>query len=178
MGRSYTVKDHRALIADIRQRVPGCSIATDVIVGFPGETSAQFQATFDLLAELRFDAVHIAKYSPRPGTPAAKLDDDVPLEEKERRRTVLEELQTRIGGEINATLLHRNAEVLTEGRRRGRWMGRTVTNKLVFFEDTIDRRGQLVDVHVLWAGPWSLVGEPVDDRPHNPPADSAQQADA
>jgi tRNA-2-methylthio-N6-dimethylallyladenosine synthase len=71
MGRQYTVETYRALIANIRQRVPGCSIATDVIVGFPAETREQFQSTHDLLAELRFDAVHIAKYSPRPGKGAA-----------------------------------------------------------------------------------------------------------
>jgi tRNA-2-methylthio-N6-dimethylallyladenosine synthase len=164
MGRRYTIAAYRALIADIRQRVPGCSIVTDVIVGFPGETAAQFQATYDLLSELRFDAVHIAKYSARPGTPAAQLDDDVPSGEKERRRSLLEELQARIAGDVNAAILHSNVEVLVEGRRRGRWMGRTETNKLVFFEDTADRRGQLVDVRVLWTGPWSLVGEPADCR--------------
>ncbi len=171
MGRSYTVDAYRALLGEIRQRVPGCSIATDIIVGFPGETPGQFQATYDLLAELRFDTVHIAKYSPRPGTPAAKLEDDVPPEEKERRHALLEELQTRIGGEINAALLNQSVEILTEGRRRNRWMGRTVTNKLVFFEDSIERRGQLLDVRILWTGPWSLVGEPADassPQPANP----------
>ena len=162
MGRNYTVESFRALIAEIRERVPGCSVATDVIVGFPGETPDQFRATYDLLQQLRFDAVHIAKYSPRPATAAAKLEDDVPAEEKERRRALLEALQTRIAGEINAALLNRGLEVLTEGRRRRRWMGRTVTNKIVFFEDSADRRGQLVNVRVFWAGPWSLVGEPED----------------
>jgi tRNA-2-methylthio-N6-dimethylallyladenosine synthase len=72
----------------------------------------------------------------------------------------LEELQTRIASEINAGLLNQTVEVLTEGRRRNRWMGRTVTNKLVFFEDAMDRCGQLLGVRIGWAGPWSLVGEP------------------
>ena len=159
MGRNYTVAHYRQLVATIREQVPGSSIATDVIVGFPGESEAQFQGTCDLLAELRFDSVHIAKYSPRPGTPAMRLPDDVPPAEKERRRVLVEELQTRISREIHAALLGRTVEVLVEERQRGRWKGRTVTNKLVFFDDDRDRRGQLVPVRITWAGPWSLRGE-------------------
>nr|MBC7244791.1 tRNA (N6-isopentenyl adenosine(37)-C2)-methylthiotransferase MiaB [Chloroflexota bacterium] len=158
MGRHYTVAQYRSLIAAIRERIPSCSIATDVIVGFPGESNAQFQATCDLIASLRFDAVHIAKYSPRPGTPAARLPDDVPPEEKERRRALLEELQTQISSEINAALLGQCVEVLVEEQHRGRWRGRTVTNKLVFFADAADRRGQLVTVEITHTGPWSLLG--------------------
>jgi tRNA-2-methylthio-N6-dimethylallyladenosine synthase len=178
MGRNYTVDAYRCLIAGIRQRVPACSIATDVIVGFPGETTVQFQATYDLLEQLRFDAVHIAKYSARPGTAAAKLDDDVPAEEKERRRALLEELQTEIVAQINAALLNQSVEVLVEGRRRGRWMARTVTNKLVFFEDTIDRRGQLLDVRIRWTGPWSLLGEPVPRSPGHAIEPTADRTDS
>jgi tRNA-2-methylthio-N6-dimethylallyladenosine synthase len=159
MGRGYTVARYRRLVAAIREGVPGCSIATDIIVGFPAETEAQFQATYDLLAELRFASVHIAKYSPRPGTPAALLADDVAPAEKERRRALLEELQTRISSEIHAALLGQTVEILVEERQRGRWKGRTVTNKLVFFEDAGDRRGQLARVRITWAGPWSLRGE-------------------
>lgn len=159
MGRRYTVAQYRSLIAAIRERIPSCSIATDVIVGFPGESVAQFQATYDLVESLRFDAVHIAKYSPRPGTPAARLPDDVPPEEKERRRTLLEKLQTQIAAEINAALMGQRVEVLVEEPHRGRWKGRTVTNKLVFFEDTTDHRGQLVTVEITHTGPWSLLGK-------------------
>jgi tRNA-2-methylthio-N6-dimethylallyladenosine synthase len=159
MGRGYTVARYRQLVAAIREGVPGSSIATDVIVGFPGETEAQFHATHALLEELRFDGVHIAKYSPRPGTPAARLADDVQSAEKERRRALLEELQTRISSEIHAAMLGQTAEILVEERQRGRWKGRTVTNKLVFFEDAADRRGQLARVRITWAGPWSLRGD-------------------
>jgi len=158
MGRNYTVAEYHELVATIREQVPGCSIATDVIVGFPGEDEAQFQGTYDLLASLRFDAVHIARYSPRPGTPAARLPDDVPAGEKERRRALLEELQTQIAAEINATLQQDTVEVWVEERRRGKWKGRTVTNKLVFFEDGADWRGRLAKVQITWAGPWSMQG--------------------
>ena len=164
MGRGYTAAEFRDLVHRIRQTIPGVSIATDVIVGFPGESEAQFQHTLDLLEELRFDVVHVAAYSPRPGTPAARLPDDVPPEEKERRRRAVEKLQERIAGEINARLLGQTVEVLVEGRRKGRWKGRTRTNKLVFFEGCRrdDYMGKLVQVHITWTGPWSLIGEVVD----------------
>jgi tRNA-2-methylthio-N6-dimethylallyladenosine synthase len=165
MARGYTVADYQALIAGIRARIPGCSVATDVIVGFPGETEAQFEATYRLLEELRFDAVHAAAYSERPGTPAARLVDDVPLEEKLRRRAALDDLQAEIVAELNAPLLGQVVEVLVEDKRKGRWGGRTTTNKLVFFDDAArperrsDRRGQLVSVRITWTGPWSMIGE-------------------
>ena len=159
MGRGYTVAEYHALIAGIRERIPGCSIATDVIVGFPGETEAQYQATYRLLEELRFDAVHCAAYSVRPGTPAAQLADDVPQAEKERRRQAIDDLQARIVGEINAQFLGQRVEVLVEDKRKGRWGGRTATNKLVFFEDEgREWRGELASVRVTWTGPWSMIG--------------------
>jgi len=160
MGRGYTVAQYRALVATIRRRIPASSIATDVIVGFPGETQAQFEGTYRLLEELRFDAVHVAAYSERAGTPAARLADDVPAEEKERRRQAVESLQARIVGEINARLMGQTVQVLVEDRRKGRWGGRTPTNKLVFTADTgDDPRGRVVPVRVTWTGPWSLIGE-------------------
>ncbi len=161
MCRGYTADDYRRLVARIRQTIPGVSIATDVIVGFPGETEAQFQRTVDLLAELRLDKAHIARYSPRPQTLAARrYADDVPAEEKERRRQVLDELQTRITTGLNARLLGQTVEVLVEGEKKGRWWGRTRSDRLVFFADERDRRGQLVTVRIIWTGPWSLIGEP------------------
>jgi tRNA-2-methylthio-N6-dimethylallyladenosine synthase len=166
MGRGYTVAQYRELIARIRAGLGVCSIATDVIVGFPGETEAQFEATYHLLEELRFDAVHVAAYSERPGTPAAMLEDDVPQPDKERRRQAIEELQARIVGEINARLAGQTVTVLVEERQpashggRGRWGGRTETNKLVFFEDEgQDWRGKLARVRITWTGPWSMIGE-------------------
>ncbi len=159
MGRNYTATEFRDLVVSIREHVPGCSIATDVIVGFPGESEAQFQRTYDLLSSVRFDGVHIAKYSPRPGTPAARLCDDVPATEKEERRRRLEALETRVAGEINAKLLEHTVQVLVEERRRGKWKGRTTTNKLVFFESDQDWQGRLADVRVVWTGPWSMQGE-------------------
>jgi tRNA-2-methylthio-N6-dimethylallyladenosine synthase len=172
MGRGYTVAEYRDLIGRIRRAMPGTrampdaparpgvGLATDVIVGFPGETEAQYEATYGLLEELRFDMVHVAAYSPRPGTPAELLPDDVPAEEKERRRRAVDALQERIVGEINAQLWGQTVEVLVEGRHKGKWRGRTRTNKLVFFDvDEGDWTGQLAQVRITRAGPWSMQGE-------------------
>ena len=158
MGRRYTVSQYRRLLAKIRARIPDVSLATDVIVGFPGETEEEFGGTYRLLEEERFDVVHVAAYSPRPGTPAARLPDDLPPEEKERRRRALEELQANIAEEINQALLGETLEILVEERRKGKWKGRTRTNKLVFFPDDNDWRGKLAPVQITWAGPWSMQG--------------------
>ncbi len=162
MRRGYTVAAYRQLVARIRELIPGVSIATDVIVGFPRETLAQFQHTYDLLADLRLDKAHIARYSPRPLTVATRtLEDDVPEEEKERRRKALDELQAEILTEKNARYLNETIEILVEGKqeRTGRWFGRTRTDRLVFFEAPGDWLGRMAQVNVTWAGPWSLVGE-------------------
>ena len=170
MGRGYTADAYRDLVARIRTAMPGGGLATDVIVGFPGETEAQYQATYRLLEELRFDMVHVAAYSPRPDTPAERLVDNVLPEEKERRRSAVDRLQEQIVGEINAQLLGQTVEVLVEGRHKGKWRGRTRTNKLVFFDvDDQDRTGQLVPVRITRTGPWSMQGEadPAVDRPNS-----------
>ena len=160
MSRGYTAAQFCDLVDRIRTAMPGVGLATDVIVGFPGETEAQFEATYRLLEELRFDMVHVAAYSPRPGTPAARLADDVPPEEKERRRQAVDDLQEQIVGEINAALLGQTVEVLVEERHKGKWRGRTRTNKLVFFDTgQEDWTGQLVQVHIVKTGPWSMQGE-------------------
>jgi tRNA-2-methylthio-N6-dimethylallyladenosine synthase len=166
MRRGYTAEDYRRLVERIRRRIPGASIATDIIVGFPGETEAQFHRTYDLLADLRLDVAHLARYSPRPGTVAARtMSDDVPEEEKQRRFRLLENLQAGIASELNQKSLGQTVEVLVEDQPRGRWRGRTRTNRLVFFESPQDWRGQRVPVRVEWAGPWSLIGTPADPHP-------------
>jgi tRNA-2-methylthio-N6-dimethylallyladenosine synthase len=160
MLRRYTTAQYRELVAKIRERIPNVALATDVIVGFPGETEKQFMNTYDLLREIRFDVVHVAAYSPRPGTAASRLPDDVPPQEKEQRRKAVEELQKQIAGEINARLLGQVVEMLVEERHKGKWRGRTRTNKLVFFEDEGDWRGKLAQVQITWTGPWSMQGSP------------------
>jgi tRNA-2-methylthio-N6-dimethylallyladenosine synthase len=157
MRRGYTQADYRQIVQKIRARLPGGSIATDIIVGFPGETEAQFMQTYRILEELRLDVAHLARYSTRPGTVAERrFADDVPVEEKMRRFRMLEELQEKIVGEINSHYLGQKVEVLFEDKVRGRWRGRTPTNKLVFVESEADLRGKVLPVSVTWTGPWSM----------------------
>lgn len=160
MKRGYTVEAYRQLIAKIRERIPGASIATDIIVGFPGESDAQFENTYQLLEDLRMDVAHLARYSPRAGTYSArKLTDDVPEEIKMERFRRLEALQEKISSEINARSLGERVNVLFEEKKRNRWRGRTPTNKLVFVESNEDLLGQERDVLIEWTGPWSMIGK-------------------
>ncbi|HEX7589275.1 MAG TPA: tRNA (N6-isopentenyl adenosine(37)-C2)-methylthiotransferase MiaB [Anaerolineae bacterium] len=160
MKRGYTVDDYRALVERIRARVPNAGIATDIIVGMPGETEQQFQATYDLLGELELDVAHVAMFSPRPNTVAVRWADDVPAEEKERRRKAIDDQQAEILTRINAKYLGQTFEVLVEEKNKQRWKGRTSSNKLVFFEDdTRDWKGRLANVKIDWTGPWSMIGK-------------------
>ena len=160
MKRRYTREEYCELVYRIREKIPGVAVHTDIIVGFPGETEEQFQNTYDVLAELKLDKAHVACYSPRPNTvSAAIMEDDVPADEKGRRRKALDDLQEQIVGEINGQLLGQTVEILVEDKHRGKWRGRTRTNKLVFFKDDRDWRGQLVDVRITWTGPWSMQAE-------------------
>jgi len=157
MKRGYTQEDYRNLVGRIREHIPGVSVATDVIVGFPGESEAQFMRSYQLLADLKLDVAHLARYSPRPGTVSARrMPDDVPDDEKMHRFRLLEELQAGIAAEINARYLGQEVEVLFEEKIKGRWKGRTPTNKLVFVETDEDLRGRVVPVTITWAGPWSM----------------------
>lgn len=176
MKRGYTQADYRALVERIRARIPDVAINTDIIVGFPGETPAQFDQTLNLLADLKLDKVHIAKYSPRPQTVSARtMDDDVPEAEKERRRKALDDQQAEICAEINGRYLGRTVSVLVEDRQDGRWRGRTPQNKLVFFEDaTADLRGRLLDVEIVWTGPWWMLGR-LPGAAHPAPAPFASE---
>jgi tRNA-2-methylthio-N6-dimethylallyladenosine synthase len=157
MKRGYTQQEYRDLVAKIRERIPGCSIATDIIVGFPGESEEQFMETYRVLADLKLDVAHLARYSPRAGTVSARrMDDDVPDEEKRRRFHLLEGLQEGIVAEINAQMLGQQVEVLFEEKVKGRWKGRTPTNKLVFVESDENLQGRILPVTVTWTGPWSM----------------------
>jgi tRNA-2-methylthio-N6-dimethylallyladenosine synthase len=159
MKRGYVVDNYRQLIGRLRERMPEIGLSTDVIVGFPGETEAEFDNTLRMLDEFRFDVVHVAMYSPRPGTVAAtEMIDDVPREEKRRRLHEVETLQKRIAGGINARYLGRTVDVLVEGTAKGRWFGRTRTNKIVHFASEAPLAGELVDVEITSTEPWFLEG--------------------
>lgn len=139
MKRGYTQQQYRDLVAKIRERIPDCSIATDIIVGFPGETEEQFMETYRVLSDLKLDVAHLARYSSREGTVATRrMDNNISDEEKMRRFRMLEELQENIIAEINKKYLGQTVEVLFEDKVKNRWKGRTPTNKLVFVESEED----------------------------------------
>ncbi|MDQ3444261.1 MAG: tRNA (N6-isopentenyl adenosine(37)-C2)-methylthiotransferase MiaB [Chloroflexota bacterium] len=161
MRRTYTRDGWMERIAYTRSQMPEVTIATDIIVGFPGETEQQFMQTYDMLEQTRCDKVHLAMYSPRPGTLSARWDDDVPREEKFRRHQALEHLQERVCTELNATRLGKTYEVLVEGRSKGRWTGRSRGNTLIHFDSNQELAGKLVDVRITKTSPWYLMGEPV-----------------
>jgi len=162
MRRGYTVRRYRELVGKIRAAMPDIALTTDIIVGHPGETRAHFECTLALAEEIRFDKIHIAAYSARPGTRASAMEADpalgVPEGEKQARRVELERLQERIATERNARLLGQTVEILVEGEHKGKWRGRTPGNKLVFFADPRDWTGRLARVTITQTGPWSLQG--------------------
>ena len=159
MRRNYTSAQYINLINTLRKYVPEVSVSTDIIVGFPDETDDQFERTLNIVEKTRFDAVHTAIYSTRPGTIAArKYHDNVLSNIKKERFNRIEELQAGIASEINARLQDKTLEVLVEGNKQGKWFGRTRTDKLVFFESPNNCLGQLIDVKIVRTSPWSLIG--------------------
>jgi tRNA-2-methylthio-N6-dimethylallyladenosine synthase len=171
MKRGYTLDEYRERIVRVRELWPGVTLSTDVIVGFCGETEEEFQHTLDLLEEIRFDVVHVAAYSVRPGTVAARWEDDVPLAEKKRRLHRVEEVQAKIAQELNRAYIGNVEEVMVEdtnvthGRRQ--WKGRNRSNKWVFFPEPdasatgnvcAFQPGQLMQVRIEHATAWSLQG--------------------
>ena len=160
MRRGYSVEHYRQLIRQIRSRIPEIALITDVIVGFPGESKEQFQATVNMLRELRFDNVHVAVYSPRQETTSAReYEDNIPPSVKKERLNIVEQLQEKIATEINAELLGKTVEVLVEGRKKGKWHGRSRSGKLVFFSENSELLGHMVKVKIAKTSPWSLQGK-------------------
>jgi tRNA-2-methylthio-N6-dimethylallyladenosine synthase len=173
MGRQYTVAAYLELVARLRAAVPGISLTTDVIVGFCGETEAQFEATLELLRTVAYDQVFAAAFSPRPGTPAARLPDDISPAEKRRRLTTLLDLQEGLGLARQRTWVGRSTEVLVEAVRPPRqhdheanhagagttWLsGRNRENRLVHLAGSAELVGRAVAVTIEHAGPYALRG--------------------
>jgi tRNA-2-methylthio-N6-dimethylallyladenosine synthase len=164
MQRTYTREEYLEKIDLIRSVRRPISITTDVIVGFPGETEADFEETLSLLAAVQFDGAFSFKYSPRPNTPALAFEDAIPEEEKGRRLAVLQEKQREIQSARNGALVGQTMEVLVEGksRRANQWAGHTSSNRVLNFTSRAENLlGQYPQVRVTDAGPNSLVGEHV-----------------
>lgn len=163
MRRGYTAGEYLAAVERLRASVPDVAVTTDIIVGFPGETLEDFEATRALMRAARFDNSFVFKYSPRPGTPAARMDDDVSPEEKDRRNKVLLAAQDELGLANNEAWVGRDVEVLAEGpslRNAERWSGRSGQNKIVIFAPRAGlSTGDLATVRIVRANPQTLFGE-------------------
>jgi tRNA-2-methylthio-N6-dimethylallyladenosine synthase len=167
MQRLYTRDEYLERIAWIHSAKRDISITTDLIVGFPGETEREFEETLFLLDVVGYDSAFTFKYSPRPNTPALRLDDAIPDEEKARRLAVLNEKQRQIQTHRNKRHLGQTAKVMVEGKNktRGQWIGRTSQIKVLNFtasEGVELKTGSYVDVRVTTSFPNSLVGEMVE----------------
>jgi tRNA-2-methylthio-N6-dimethylallyladenosine synthase len=167
MQRSYTREEYLLRIQWMKQCARPIAITTDIIVGFPGETEADFEQTLALLDEVEYDALFSFKYSRRPNTPALALEDHIPEEEKQRRLAILQEHQRQIQIRRNARYVGLVEECLVEGfnKATGQWMGRTSQHKMVNFlrpGSDADITGRYLAVRVTRSGPNSLVGEAIE----------------
>ena len=163
MGRRYTKEEYLTLFHKIREKMPHCSISTDIIVGFPGEEEEDFNETLDLVNECKFDNAFSFIYSPREGTAAARLVDNISLEEKEKRLYKLNEVLNKYFKESNDKLLGCVLPVLVEGKNeKGKLFGYTDTNKLINFSSEKEVvPGDIIKVKVVAAKTWSLDGEAI-----------------
>lgn len=161
MNRVYTVEKYRSLIKDIREAISDVSITTDIIVGFPGETDEDFSETLDFIREMEFDAAYTFIYSPRSGTPAAEMENQVPEDIKHERLHKLMDVQNEISLAINKKLVGKTMEVLVEGESRNEnmWTGRTRTNKIVLWEHGSEKIGDMAKVEIKKAQTWLLKGK-------------------
>jgi len=168
MRRGYTAEDYLAAVRRLRESVPTLALTSDVIVGFPGETEEDFEATRRLMAAAQFDNAFIFKYSPREGTPAAELEDDISAEEKLRRNHVILADQDALGEALNRAAIGKTVEVLVEGpslRNKARWAGRSSTNKITIFDPREGVQvGDIVHVFVERVGAQTLYGTLKEDK--------------
>lgn len=161
MGRVYTKGEYTDKVGRLRALCPGISITTDIIVGFPGETDDDFEATMDLVRSVRFDNIFSFVYSPRPGTKAGSFTGQVPLEAASRRIGILQDVQKDITLEINSALVGSVIQVMIEGPGKTdpeRSIGRTGCNRIVSFPATPHKVGELIDVEITAASPNALRG--------------------
>jgi tRNA-2-methylthio-N6-dimethylallyladenosine synthase len=161
MKRLYTVESFDAIVRELRDAVPSIAITTDIIVGFPGETEEEFQGTLDAVEKTRFDGAFMFIYSPRPGTPAADMEQ-VPVPIKKERLNRLVELQNRISCEINESYVGRELQILVEGpspKNPSLLQGFSREFKMVHFPGSPELRGQTVTVRATKSHLWGLSAE-------------------
>ncbi len=166
MGRRYTIEEYKTLFDKIMNRIPNCAISTDIIVGFPNESDVQFEHTMDIVDYCKFDNCFTFIYSPREGTPAAQMEDNVAMEVKQKRLACLNERWNQYALEKNKAYEGMIVEVLVDGpskKNESAYSGYTNTNKLVNFVGKDVNSGDIVKVKITQARTWSLHGELIGD---------------
>ena len=171
MRRGYTVNQYLRKIDFIKSKIPGISLTTDLIVGFPNETNEQFQNSINLLKEIQFDKVHVAAYSNRNGTYASrKLPDNIDRSTKKQRLNLVDDLQKNIQKSLNSKMLSKKYQILVEGRKRGVMHGRTRTDKIVYLNGDLSKLldnsiiGKIINVKITDYSSWSLSGEVIKSK--------------
>lgn len=166
MGRKYTKKEYLELVKKIRDKIPGVSITTDIIVGFPGETEEDFLETLEVVNLVKYDLAYTFIFSPREGTPASKMKDETSVEVKKERLNRLNELINKYALESNKKMLDKTVDVLITGEslKKGKYMGYSDNMKLVNVKGDESCIGKIVPVKIMDAKTWSLDGEVVNDR--------------
>ena len=166
MRRGYTVNQYLRKIDFIKNKIPGISLTTDLIVGFPNETNDQFENSLSLLKEVQFDKVHVAAYSNRNGTYASrKLPDNIDRKIKKERLNLVDDLQKNIQKSLNSRMLSKKYQILVEGRKREMMHGRTRTDKIVYLNGNLNNQlddsliGKMLEVKITDYSSWSLTGE-------------------
>lgn len=159
MNRGYTTEHYLGIVEKLRAAVPDLALTTDIIVGFPGETEEDFERTLEIMGKVRFDSAFTFMYSPRKGTPAAKMEGHLDTMVKKQRLQRLIKLQNQISLELNQDMVGTIQKVLVDERSGLVNKGRTTTNKLVFFESGRELTGQLAAVKIIQGKTWNLVGE-------------------
>ena len=162
MGRGYTAEDFLAVVEAFRKRFPDLCLATDIMVGLPGEDEEAFRHTLELLERARPDKVHVARYTPRPHTRAAAMPNQVPEAEKKRRSRIVSQLAARIGLENNRAFLGKRLECLVvgPGHRPGQLEARTRSYRPIYFQGHLGLVGEFLELEVVGAGPHYLLGRP------------------
>jgi len=163
MHRGYTRERFVSIIEKLRAARPNIGITTDIIVGFPGETDADFEQTLDVCRQVRFDNAYIFKYSERRDTPAARMPDQVPQSVREDRNAALLDVINAIGREKYDTYIGQTLQILVEGpskKNAARLTGRSRCNKIVLFEGADRHLGRLMDLKITRTGSFTLYGDP------------------
>ena len=168
MKRWYTAKQYKKIIADLRKKIPNIAISTDIIIGFPGESKKQFNNTVKLFKEVKYDMAYINKYSPRVGTSAFKLKDNVTWPEKKQREKILTDALRETAFENNKKLIGKIVKVLIDSQKDGIYFGKTDTYKSIkistFAKASVDKQnliGKFVNAKITKANNWNLEGKTI-----------------